>query len=111
MAGRTHRTRLARDFAVAQSLSYQKALAHVIVCSEAGLLPARLDHEGMEQALVVLQQNLGAPGLTRQARSGAEPKTAAGDENGVGEGSHGQAAGTVQGPALCCPGRGVEAGT
>ncbi|MFD3580528.1 hypothetical protein [Streptomyces sp. NPDC058644] len=57
-------------------MAYQKALAHVIACSEAGLLPARLDHEGMEQALVVLQQNLGAPGLT-QARSGAESKTAA----------------------------------
>ncbi|MEU1790278.1 hypothetical protein ABZ553_31285 [Streptomyces sparsogenes] len=58
-------------------MAYQKALAHVIACGEAGLLPSRLDHEGMEQALVVLQQNLGAPGLTRRARSGAEPKTAA----------------------------------
>lgn len=77
MSGRTHRTRLARAFAVAQSMAYQKALAHVIACSEAGLLPARLDHEGMEQALVVLQQNLGAPGLTRRVRAGAEPKTAA----------------------------------
>lgn len=51
--------------------------AHGIVCSEAGLLPARLDHEGMEQALVVLQRNLGVPGLTTRARSGTEPKTAA----------------------------------
>ncbi len=77
MSGRTHRTRLARAFAVAQSMAYQKALAHVIACSEAGLLPARFDHEGMGQALVVLQQNLGAPGLTRRSSSGAGPKTAA----------------------------------
>ncbi|MBQ0883187.1 hypothetical protein KBY48_35410 [Streptomyces sp. RT42] len=77
MSGRTHRTRLARAFAVAQSMAYQKALAQVIACSEVGLLPARLDHEGMEQALVVLQQNLGAPGLTRRVRAGAELKIAA----------------------------------
>ncbi|MET9088974.1 hypothetical protein ABZX77_45060 [Streptomyces sp. NPDC004237] len=55
-------------------MAYQKALAHVINCSEAGLLPARLDHEGMEQALALLQQNLGTPHLTKPARTGAEPK-------------------------------------
>ncbi|MHC3475298.1 hypothetical protein ACYF6T_42455 [Streptomyces sp. 7R007] len=58
-------------------MPYQKALAHVIACSEAGLLPARLDRGGMEQALVVLQQNLDGPGLARLARSGAKPATAA----------------------------------
>ncbi|MFG2767423.1 hypothetical protein [Streptomyces rubiginosohelvolus] len=59
MSGRTHRTRLARTFSSAQPMGYQQALNHVIACSEAGLLPARLDDAGMEQALVVLQQNLG----------------------------------------------------
>ncbi|MET8697155.1 hypothetical protein ABZV65_31970 [Streptomyces bauhiniae] len=58
-------------------MAYQKALAHVIACSEAGLLPARLDHEGMEQALVVLQQNLSVVGPTGRAHSDAESKTAA----------------------------------
>ncbi|MGI3202487.1 hypothetical protein ACRJ4W_37245 [Streptomyces sp. GLT-R25] len=58
-------------------MAYQKALTHVIACSEAGLLPARFDQVGMEHALVVLQQNLGGPGLTGRARSGAEPKAAA----------------------------------
>ncbi|MEU0405880.1 hypothetical protein ABZ318_37915 [Streptomyces sp. NPDC006197] len=77
MSGRTHRTRLARTFASAQPMAYQKALHHVIACSEAGLLPARLDGAGMEQALVVLQQNLGAPGMTRRTHSSAEPSTAA----------------------------------
>lgn len=75
-------------------MAYQKALAHVITCSEAGLLPARLDHGGMEQALVVLQQNLGAPGLTRRARSGTEPKTAAATKTGSAK------AATVKRPAL-----------
>ncbi|MEZ0156226.1 hypothetical protein [Streptomyces griseorubens] len=58
-------------------MSYQKALGHVIACSDAGLLPARLDHAGMEQALVVLRHSLGAPDLTT-ARSDAEPNAAAG---------------------------------
>lgn len=77
MSGRTHRIRLARAFAAAQSMAYQKALTHVIACSEAGLLPARLDQVGMEHALVVLQQNLGGAGLTGRTRSGAESKTVA----------------------------------
>ncbi|MCX4564236.1 hypothetical protein [Streptomyces sp. 2-1] len=48
----------------------------------------------MEQALVVLQQNLGAPGLTRRARSGTEPKTAAATKTGSAK------AATVKRPAL-----------
>ncbi|MFE2267147.1 hypothetical protein [Streptomyces griseosporeus] len=58
-------------------MAYQRALAHVIACSEAGLLPERLNQEGMERALVVLQQNLGASGRTKQVRARAEPATAA----------------------------------
>ncbi|MBK5993683.1 hypothetical protein JHN53_18940 [Streptomyces sp. MBT58] len=77
MSGRTHRTRLARTFASAQSMAYQKALNHVIACSEAGLLPARLDDAGMEQALVVLQQNLGRAGMTAPTRASTRPNAAA----------------------------------
>ncbi|MFD7324276.1 hypothetical protein ACFV9D_24795 [Streptomyces sp. NPDC059875] len=77
MSGRTHRTRLARAFAGAQPMAYQMALHHVIACSEAGLLPTRLDGAGMEQALAVLQQNLGVPGLKRRTHSSAERETAA----------------------------------
>ncbi|MET8177168.1 hypothetical protein [Streptomyces clavifer] len=61
MSGRTHRTRLARAFASARPMAYQKALSHVIACSEAGLLPTRLDKDGLLQALDVLQQNIGVP--------------------------------------------------
>lgn len=76
MSGRTHRTRLARAFASAQPIGYQKALNHVIACSDAGLLPTRLDGEGMKQALIVLQQNLGAPGMPKRAHCSAEPNAA-----------------------------------
>ncbi|GAA0380244.1 hypothetical protein GCM10010319_68380 [Streptomyces blastmyceticus] len=75
-SGRTHRTRLARAFATAQPMAYQKALAHVIACSEAGLLPAKLDHDGMKQALGVLRQTLGAPGVTNPVRTDPARKTA-----------------------------------
>ncbi|MFF5715166.1 hypothetical protein [Streptomyces sp. NPDC012756] len=57
-------------------MAYQKALSHVIACSEAGLLPNRLDEAGMQRALVVLQQNLGAPMLKRTPIV-AEPPAAA----------------------------------
>lgn len=77
MSGRTHRTRLARTFASAQPMAYQMALNHVIACSEAGLLPTRLDDAGMEQALVVLQQNLGAAGMTTRTHASTEPNAAA----------------------------------
>ncbi|WP_405773690.1 hypothetical protein [Streptomyces sp. NBC_00859] len=76
-AGRTHRTHLARAFAQAQSVPYQKALAHVIACSEAGLLPPRLDQAGMEQALTILRQHLGMPTATEPEAAPTEPKTAA----------------------------------
>ncbi|MET9952496.1 hypothetical protein ABZ135_13250 [Streptomyces sp. NPDC006339] len=69
MSGRTHRTRLARAFATAQSMAYQKALAHVIACSEAGLLPSRLDRQGMEKALAVLHQALATPDGPASART------------------------------------------
>ncbi|MET9347579.1 hypothetical protein [Streptomyces termitum] len=57
-------------------MAYQKALNHVIACSDAGLLPIRLDEAGMQQALVVLQQNLDVP-MPKQPPSSAEPTTAA----------------------------------
>ncbi|MFF2812634.1 hypothetical protein ACFVT2_36805 [Streptomyces sp. NPDC058000] len=56
-------------------MPYQKALAHVIVCSEAGLLPPRLDQEGMEQALVILRRHLGVPTATEPEAAPTEPKT------------------------------------
>ncbi|MFF5976949.1 hypothetical protein ACFY7C_36145 [Streptomyces sp. NPDC012769] len=52
-------------------MAYQKALNHVITCSEAGLLPTRLDEAGMKRALAVLQENLGAP-LTKRMPSNTE---------------------------------------
>ncbi|MFE7157016.1 hypothetical protein [Streptomyces sp. NPDC057636] len=55
-------------------MAYQKALAHVIACSEAGLLPARLDGEGMDKALAALQQALRAPGPTKPAPTVSELK-------------------------------------
>ncbi|MFJ3616211.1 hypothetical protein [Streptomyces hydrogenans] len=57
-------------------MAYQKALNHVIACSDAGLLPTRLDESGMQQALAVLQQNLDVP-MPKQPPSSAEPTTAA----------------------------------
>ncbi|WP_234381581.1 hypothetical protein [Streptomyces sp. NRRL S-1521] len=57
-------------------MAYQKALSHVIACSEAGLLPTRLDDAGMQQALVVLRQNLGDL-VPKRSPSGAGPAAVA----------------------------------
>ncbi|MGW5003484.1 hypothetical protein ACWEP8_38165 [Streptomyces hydrogenans] len=57
-------------------MAYQKALNHLIACSDAGLLPTRLDEAGMQQALVVLQQNLDVL-MPKRTPSDAEPTTAA----------------------------------
>ncbi|MCX5215568.1 hypothetical protein OG689_41170 [Kitasatospora sp. NBC_00240] len=60
-ANRTHRTRLAKTLAESRSMPYQKALAHVVTCGDAGLLPARLDQDGMNRALTVLERHLDTP--------------------------------------------------
>ncbi|MET7510660.1 hypothetical protein [Streptomyces albidoflavus] len=53
-------------------VSYQKALAHVIACSEAGLLPAKLDREGMAKALVILRDAFDSPGARPRGRARQE---------------------------------------
>lgn len=51
----THRTRLARALSDSAGIPYQKALSLVEKSAAAGLLPARLDADGMREALQALQ--------------------------------------------------------
>ncbi|MFB7618600.1 hypothetical protein [Kitasatospora sp. NPDC056181] len=60
-ANRTHRTRLAKTLAKNRSMPYQKALAHIVACGDAGILPPRLDQDGMNRALIVLERHLDTP--------------------------------------------------
>jgi hypothetical protein len=53
-SNRTHRTRLARALAAVADLPYQTALARVAAAGDDGRLPARLDGEGLRQALDLL---------------------------------------------------------
>jgi hypothetical protein len=69
-ANPTHRTRLARSLANAAGISYQKALAQVRDAAAAGILPARLDPDGMRDALELLVQQHAA---SRHANSEAQP--------------------------------------
>ncbi|BAJ25861.1 MULTISPECIES: hypothetical protein [Kitasatospora] len=76
MTAKTHRTRLAKALAKTRPVSYQKALAHVVACGDAGLLPARLDQDGMSQALAVLERHLDTPAVVESgpaARSAVGP--------------------------------------
>jgi Tfp pilus assembly protein PilF len=72
----THRKRLANAVSKATSVPYQRALDAVIQASEAGELPARLDADGMRQALALLTERLGGPAETFEAfldRHSGEP--------------------------------------
>ncbi|MFD4911268.1 hypothetical protein [Kitasatospora purpeofusca] len=76
-ANPTHRTRLAKALSKNRPMPYQKALAHVVACGDAGLLPARLDQAGMDRALVVLERYLDTPAPVPAADTPAElPPTA-----------------------------------
>lgn len=79
-ANRTHRTRLAKTLAKSRPMPYQKALAHVVACSDASLLPSRLDQAGMNEALVVLERHLDraafVPAPASDDRPTGEPATA-----------------------------------
>ncbi|WP_329155670.1 SEC-C domain-containing protein (plasmid) [Streptomyces sp. NBC_01456] len=72
----THRKRLANAVSKATSVPYQRALDAVIQASNAGELPARLDTDGMRQALALLTERLGGPAESFEAflgRHSGEP--------------------------------------
>lgn len=46
----------------------------MISCSEAGLLPAKLDDEGMDRALAALQRALRTPAVPNAPTTGSEPR-------------------------------------
>lgn len=86
MSNQTHRKALARRLSARTDLTYQQALTQVTRLATVGLLPARLDEQGMTKALALLtepsraaQHALARAGVTAEAtqlwceKSGAAP--------------------------------------